>query len=673
MPLRQKASPARDASIFGEQAIDFSALLALDADSDLTVGTLVLPEGRKLENVHVQFSVRDGKLDAPLLQASVLGGTARGRLSIDATRAHDPALALHLDAKDMDLGALLQALHVPREVRGGKTELNLDVTTRGESPRAWARDASGTVLMVTGPATLVHTDRDLDSALNKLAKAINPFYKVDPSTELECAVIRLPLKDGVAQIDHSIALETAKFGATAVGTLDFRNETLELAIRPQVRHGIRIDVPQVASLVRFEGPFRSPAVHIDAAGSVAAVAKVGAAIYSGGLSLVGESLLTAANDGGAGPCSVALGQSGPDASASSSPSSTPQSKAASTPTPIGKDTRADAGPIVQHRARQDAMLCCCHWIGWRMPAFHLRHFVLAALFLAALPLRAAGDDDFTLRPLPSVGAGGRPTQISSTCSVLPRAGRARSRGPTTRPGRRRRFPARATPLRRLPREPRSGPPYAACNSATRARPPSHPIPKSTESRTFRTSSDGLIWAAASWAIRAPSTIPPAVLPMRWSTPTSPCRSISLASGATMDRVATHEWGHALGLGHSNLDGQVMSGTPDSQYNSLTDLQPDDIRGCRCLYGMPAGAKAGIYLLAAAERRFRNGRCGNDVRFADDRGQQRWQRAPLARQLFDDGSGVLAAAGVQSRNDIESRQQLHADDGGSTVDPGLAYG
>jgi AsmA family protein len=332
-----KGLPARDASVFSDQAIDFSALLALDVDSDLTVGTLLLPEGRKLENVHMQFTVRGGKLDAPLLQASVLGGTARGRLSIDATRAHDPALSLHLNAKDMELGAVLQALKIPREVRGGKTELDLDITTHGESPRAWARDASGTVLVVTGPATLTHTNRDLDSALNKLAKAINPFYKVDPSTELECVVVRLALKDGVAQVDHSIALETAKFGVTAVGSLDFRNETLELAIRPQVRHGVRIDIPEVASLVRFEGPFRAPAVHIDAAGSVVAAAKLGAAIYSGGLSLVGESLLSAANGGGPGLCKVALGQSSPDASAS--PASSTQAKptsTASTPTPIGK-------------------------------------------------------------------------------------------------------------------------------------------------------------------------------------------------------------------------------------------------------------------------------------------------------------------------------------------------
>ena len=142
--------------------------------------------------------------------------------------------------------------------------------------------------MVVGPATLVHTKLDLESPLNRLADAVNPFHKVDPSTELECAVGRLPLKDGIAQIDRSIALETKKFAASVSGTLNFREETLDLAIKPQIRQGISIDVPQVASLVRFQGPFRSPAVRIDAVGSATAAAKIGAAIYSGGLSISGN-------------------------------------------------------------------------------------------------------------------------------------------------------------------------------------------------------------------------------------------------------------------------------------------------------------------------------------------------------------------------------------------------
>ncbi len=58
------------------------------------------------------------------------------------------------------------------------------------------------------------------------------------------------------------------------------------------------------------------------------------------------------------------------------------------------------------------------------------------------------------------------------------------------------------------------------------------------------------------------------------------------------RTAVHEWGHAIGLRHSNVEGALMSGPPDSMYTSGTDLTADDIHGCRCLYGPAAGQQAG---------------------------------------------------------------------------------
>jgi predicted Zn-dependent protease len=60
----------------------------------------------------------------------------------------------------------------------------------------------------------------------------------------------------------------------------------------------------------------------------------------------------------------------------------------------------------------------------------------------------------------------------------------------------------------------------------------------------------------------------------------------------MTRTVSHEWGHAIGLGHSNVERALMSGPPDSMYTNGTDLTADDVHGCRCLYGPPAGQQAG---------------------------------------------------------------------------------
>jgi hypothetical protein len=60
----------------------------------------------------------------------------------------------------------------------------------------------------------------------------------------------------------------------------------------------------------------------------------------------------------------------------------------------------------------------------------------------------------------------------------------------------------------------------------------------------------------------------------------------------MTRTVSHEWGHAIGLAHSNVDGALMSGPPDSMYTNGADLTADDIHGCRCRYGPPAGQGAG---------------------------------------------------------------------------------
>jgi uncharacterized protein involved in outer membrane biogenesis len=315
-----KAAAAKSHFVFSEESVDIAALRAVDATGDLAIDKLMLPDGQHVDQLHVQLSLQNGRLDIPVLQASAFGGSIQAHAQLDASKGNDAPLALHMDAKSLDLGAILAAHGVKREVRGGKTDVKVDLNSHGASQHQWAANASGSVLAVVGQASLANSKGGADVAVERLADAVNPFRNVDAATELQCAVVRLPLHNGIATVDRSIAIETNKLAASASGTLDFRTETLDLSIKPQVHQGVSINLNEVAQLVRFHGPFSNPAVGVDAAATAATVAKIGAAMSTGsvGLAALGASLIAPPSGDAGAPCQVALGHATAGAAATAS-------------------------------------------------------------------------------------------------------------------------------------------------------------------------------------------------------------------------------------------------------------------------------------------------------------------------------------------------------------------
>ncbi len=305
-PGTKVTPPPRSAFVFPDTPVPLGALAALDADVKLAIGTLTLRPGLPLQQTELRFTLQNSKLDAPALQAHLFGGTVNARLAVDASRADAPAVSAHVNASGIDLGPLLAAAGIKREVKGAKLALVADIATRGVSPRAWVSAANGNVLATIGRGTLTGASADHALPIEALLDAINPFRRADPSTEIVCAVVRLPLAGGVARIDRSIAGETTKLDMAASGTLDFRTESLDLSFRPRVRQGIPIDLPQIAELVRLRGTFADPRVSVDAMASAATVARIGAAVGTGGLSALGEALLQQGEKGGPSVCEVAL-------------------------------------------------------------------------------------------------------------------------------------------------------------------------------------------------------------------------------------------------------------------------------------------------------------------------------------------------------------------------------
>ncbi|MGE5088699.1 MAG: AsmA family protein, partial [Candidatus Levyibacteriota bacterium] len=272
--------------------LPLAPVAGLDAEGSLAIGELKLRGGQRIGKVDARFVAQGDRLDLKVSSGAVLGGSAMGDVGFDAHGAAAPTLRLRLSAQDLDLGAVAALTGNARDIRGGKVRASVDVSASGTTPRRWASTMTGSMLAVSGPATLAGAAGGAQSTLSRITVLLDPLGGARRATELRCAVIRLPVSNGVARVDRSIAVETGEIGVVASGTIDFRNETLDLALEPQFRRGVSIDMSQIASLVRVRGSFAHPGVGVDAAQSAQAIARIGAlAQKGGGLAVLGQALV----------------------------------------------------------------------------------------------------------------------------------------------------------------------------------------------------------------------------------------------------------------------------------------------------------------------------------------------------------------------------------------------
>ncbi len=310
--------PASRRWLFSEDSLPIDRLGLVDARVEAHVERLVLPNAVPLQAVHLVLVARDRKLEVSPLAFTLARGPATGKIALDATGSGAPRLKIKLDGAGIRLEELAAATGRTGQVSGGETSVAVDLAGAGGSLRRLAATASGNVQIVVGPAQLAATALDIGGdTLPKLLDIVNPFRKSDPTTELRCAVVRLPLHDGVAKIERSVAYETSKINMVTAGLVDLREETLDLAIRPSVNQGLRIGVANLAELVRVTGPLMEPRIGLDTMGAARQTVSIGAAVATGGLSLLGEAVLKGAIDPH--PCQSALAAGTPVSTGASKP------------------------------------------------------------------------------------------------------------------------------------------------------------------------------------------------------------------------------------------------------------------------------------------------------------------------------------------------------------------
>ena len=304
---KEEAKPektAKDAKVFSSEPLPFETLKTADANLDINAKKIKTRD-MDLDNVKLQMSLNNGNLRISNLTTNIGGGSLSMNMALDASSGKSGTLDTKLDVKNLPLSTLPD---LKDKITGANTDLKIEAKGSGSNIAQIMAGLNGKFLMTHGPGDIKSDDFGIFDA-EILATTLNIF---DPSSgqkegrKLLCGVTNFDIKDGIATTDKGIAYSTNRIDVVGSGVIDLKTEQMNIAVKPRTKGGIGISAGNIAELVKISGTLAEPKVAPDSVAAFKTAASVGAAVATGGVSLLAQGLFskaTADED----PCATALG------------------------------------------------------------------------------------------------------------------------------------------------------------------------------------------------------------------------------------------------------------------------------------------------------------------------------------------------------------------------------
>ncbi len=122
-----------------EKPFDLSALKALNANGTVKIGAFQM-HNVKANNVALTFRAAGGKVDLAPVSAALYQGTLAGSVSVNA---NTNAFAIKQNLTGVNINPLMKDA-INKDILEGRGNVNLDVTTAGNTPSALKRGLNGT-------------------------------------------------------------------------------------------------------------------------------------------------------------------------------------------------------------------------------------------------------------------------------------------------------------------------------------------------------------------------------------------------------------------------------------------------------------------------------------------------------------------------------------------------
>ena len=147
--------------------------------------------------------------------------------------------------------------------KDGTLDLNVDLKTKGTSPKEMAANLNGKFLLIANESTLISPFVDDLQLLSKAndGKISQAGYILNSGLFLKTAVLNLNVRGGIVELDKKVALETNRVNIVLDGTIDLGTEKLNIELIPTSNRNKVSDIAQIASkMILIQGTLLDPKI-----------------------------------------------------------------------------------------------------------------------------------------------------------------------------------------------------------------------------------------------------------------------------------------------------------------------------------------------------------------------------------------------------------------------------
>lgn len=211
--------------------------------------------------ISADIQMNDGILNSAV-KSEALSGHIDASLQLDATKQ---SAKLKLLGQDLNLDKI-RAIYPHVHDAHINTEISLD--TKGRTYKELFANVDGKIIteLLEGAVIVDKWFNSLPLTLNAAKRKTDflDFSTSDNKTEILCATVNLPIRNGILVSNNSIAMQTTAFNIVLDGSINMKDETLDLRLIPSVDESKQTNqLLNLTQFIQITGPWNKPSWRLD--------------------------------------------------------------------------------------------------------------------------------------------------------------------------------------------------------------------------------------------------------------------------------------------------------------------------------------------------------------------------------------------------------------------------